>query len=139
MFVTVQAVKFYSLELDPHKDPLVKWLMCLNFWDTTVKCRVKAAKGFLPLEVEYDLKEKLGLPIDNFAKTLFSRLVASDMGLSITELGYRGKGWEDPETCIGKLLSLNLARVQDSERFKALNYSFDTRIQYLVGVRNYPN
>ena len=135
--ITIQAVKFNSIEA--REDRLIRWLIDLNIWNSTVKCMVQAAKGFLPLEVEYDLKEKLSLPIDHVTKTLFSRLIASDLGLSLASLGFCDKGWDDPETCVGKLLSLNLARVQDSERFKAINYAFDKRIQYLVGVSKYPN
>ena len=137
--VWVQAVRFNSFALDPREDRLIKWLIDLNFWNTTVKYQVMAARGYLPLEVEYELKEKLGLPLDHVTKTLFSRLIGSDMGLSLKSLGFCDQDWDDPETCCGKLLQLNLARVQDSERFKAISYAFDTRIQYLVGVRQNPN
>lgn len=128
-------VKFYST--DP-EDRLVKWLVDLNFWNTMVKYRVEAAKGFLPLDVESDLKDKLELPLDRYTKKVFSNLVASDVGISLKTLGYCDHGWKDPETCVGKILGLQLGRVQDEKRFKALSCAFDPRVQYLVGVRSRP-
>lgn len=129
-------VKFYST--DPREDRLIRWLVDLNFWNAMIKYRVEAAKGFLPLDVESDLKEKLELPLDRYAKKIFSDLVASDVGISLETLGYCDHGWKDPETCVGKILGLQLARVQDEKRFKALSYAFDPRVQYLVGIRSRP-
>lgn len=135
--VSLRLVKFTCL--DPNGDPLIKWLIHLNYWSVPVRYRIEAAKCFLPLDLEFDLKEKLGLPLDDRTKKVFSKLVDSDMGLSLKSFGFCNHDWDDPETCCGKLLQLNLARVQDSERFKAIKYAFDPRIQYLIGARQYPN
>jgi len=61
-------------------------------------------------------------------KKLFYDLLKSDIGLSLKLLGFCDGEWKDPETCVGKILSLKLGRVQDRERFKALNIAFDPRV-----------
>ena len=133
----MQLVKFNSL--DPCQDPLIKWMGHLNYWTTQVRYRVEAAKCFFPLDLEYEFRDKLGLPLDSNSRKVFSKLVQSDVGISLKSLGFCEGDWYDPETCCGKILQLQLARVQDSERFKAINIAFDPRVQYLIGARQYPN
>lgn len=139
--VALRLVKFESVHLDPDEDPLIDWLKNLNFWGTEVEARVAAARNHLPVDIELNFQEKFCLPFNAPTKRLFSNLICSDLGIPLRALGYGGcwsHGWEDPATCTGQILHLKLARVQDHERFKALKFAFDPRIQYLIGVRPAP-
>jgi len=137
--VALRLVKFESVHLDPDEDCLVGWFNDLGFWDPEIECRIRAAGNHLPLDIEYRFRDVNKLPIDHTTKKLLSNLLMSDVGIPLKGLGFSDGGWKDPITCVGKILSLKLGRVQDNERFKAVNYAFDNRIQYLVGVRQYPN
>jgi hypothetical protein len=131
-------VKFASKRLDPNEDRLIEWLTELGFWNSEVENRVKKADNHLPLDIEYDLKDGLKLPLDNPTRAVFSDLLRSDVGLSLKALGFHDGEWADPECCVGRLLNLKVARVQDSERFKALCIAFDPRAQFLIGARKIP-
>ena len=124
----------------PEEDCFVEWLHDLGVWNFELECRCRAAKNFVPLDMEYDIKDILALPFDKDTKTLFSNLIASSVGISASKYNI-GDGCDcfDPETSVGKLLNLQLARVQDNCRFKAKKIAFDPRIQYLVGYRKSPN
>ncbi len=134
----VQLVRFTSQTLDQDEDPLIKWLTDLNFWDVQVKYRIKAADRFMPLDIEYQFKSRFGLPLDCDVKNLFSGLLCSCTGMLLKPLGFGDGGYEDPCTCVGKILSLKLGRVQDRVKLKALKIAFDPRAQFLVGARSVP-
>ncbi|KKS95664.1 MAG: hypothetical protein UV71_C0004G0004 [Microgenomates group bacterium GW2011_GWC1_43_13] len=136
--VKLQLLKFESKNLDSDEDQLIKWLQEIGFWDIEVNLRVKAAANHLPLDIEGSFKDRFGLPMNSPTKKLFYDLLKSDIGLSLKLLGFCDGEWKDPETCVGKILSLKLGRVQDRERFKALNIAFDPRVQFLLGVRAVP-
>ena len=141
LLVKLHLVGFASKSLDQNEDPLIKWLIDLNFWDFEVRCRVEAANGYLPLDKETDFMEIFGLPFCRDSKKLFNNLLSSDIGLSLKALGFDGcqhNDWEDLETCTGKVLYLKLARVQDKTKLKALNIAFDPRAQFLIGAREMP-
>lgn len=139
MLLQVRPQLVRLTNLDPDEDLLAEWLKCLNVWDFELECRVMAAKGFFPLDMEYRVKDQLGLPLDESTLKLFQRLLKDDLGINLETLGCNGN-WRDPNTCVGRIYSLNLARVQDNVRFKAQNpIAFDTRVHYLVGLRNNPN
>ncbi|OGZ27306.1 MAG: hypothetical protein A2427_03170 [Candidatus Nealsonbacteria bacterium RIFOXYC1_FULL_40_7] len=140
LLVRLHLVKFASC-LDPDEDSLIKWLIDLNFWDFEVRCRVRAANNYLPLDKETAFMEMFGLPLCRDSKNLFSNLLSSDVGLSLKALGFDGcqcNDWEDIETCTGKLLYLKLARVQYGKKLKALKIAFDPRAQFLIGARKVP-
>jgi len=136
-----QLVEFKSKCLSPDQDPMIKWLIDLNFWDFEVRSRVEAANRFFPLDTETNFLDKFGLPFDRDSKNLFLKLLSSDIGLLLEVLGFDGcqcNEWEDPETCTGKILALKLARVQDRKKLKVLNIAFDPRVQFLLGARGVP-
>lgn len=135
--VRLNLVKFGSI--DPDEDRLICWFSDLGFWDPEIECRIRAAEFHLPLDIEYRFRDKHQLPIDTTTKKLFTNLLGSDVGISLKSLGFCDGGWNDPDTCVGKILSLKLGRVQDHERFKAVSYAFDPRIQYLIGVNSHLN
>ncbi|KKR89325.1 MAG: hypothetical protein UU39_C0042G0004 [Candidatus Woesebacteria bacterium GW2011_GWD1_41_12] len=132
--VRLQLVKLGSI--DPDEDCLVSWFYDLKFWDPEIECRVRAAEYHLPLDIEYRFRDMNKLPVDHTTKKLLTSLLGSDVGISLKRLGFSDGGWNDPDTCVGKILSLKLGRVQDHERFKAVKYAFDPRIQYLIGVES---
>lgn len=138
--VALQLVRFKSP--CPGEDELVDWLIENKFWNQRIKTRVIEANNYLPMDLEMEFKEKFGIPFDKPTRTLFSELLRSDTGIPLNSLGfdvYECKGWEDPETCTGKLLNIRLVRVQRQSKIKALKVAFDPRAQYLGGLRNNPN
>jgi len=137
MLVKQQFVQIDVSDLD--RDRLVRWLVNLDFWDSGVEKRVLVANGYLPIDLEYQLKDQYKLPFDENTLDLFGQLLSSDIGLSLESLGFKEGGWRNPDSCVGKILFLKLGRVQDGVRFKPLPIAFDPRAQYLVGFRKYPN
>jgi hypothetical protein len=139
-----QFVKFSSESLDPDEDPLIQWMINLEFWNSRVRdCvvktyRAKEASCYLPLYLETQFRQKFKLPFGRDTQKLFSRLLSSSTGIPLCTLGFNDCGWEDTETCTGKILALQLGRVQDRARFKAVNIAFDTRAQFLIGSRSVP-
>jgi hypothetical protein len=138
LLVRLPFVRFVSVSLDPEEDPLIKWFEDLNFWNVNVRCRIRAAGNCLPLDVEAEFKETLKLPLESDTRNLFSKLINSCTGIPLISLGFCGCGYDDPDTCVGKILSLRLGRVQDRFKFKAVNIAFDPRAQFLIGARSVP-
>ena len=111
-----EFVKFSSESLDPDEDPLIQWMVNLRFWNSRVRNCVKKtfrdeeASCYLPVYLETQFRQKFKLPFECDTQTLFSRLLSSDTGIPLFTLGFNGCGWEDTETCTGKILALQLGR-----------------------------
>jgi hypothetical protein len=121
--------------IDPDECRLVKWLVELGVWDFELESRVRMAKGFIPVDMEYRIKDQLGLPLDKCSLKLFSELIKSDLGINLQSLGFINGDWRSPDTCVGKMTNLLVARVQDEKRFKALPIAFDPGAQHLLGFK----
>lgn len=121
--------------IDPDESRLAKWLTDLGVWDFELESRIRMAKGFIPIDMEYRIKDQLGLPLDGCSLKLFSDLIKSDLGINLRSLGFTDGDWRSPDTCVGKMTNLLLARVQDEVRFKALPISFDPGAQHLLGFK----
>lgn len=135
MLVHLQLIKFESLDSE---DGFFVWLNDIGFWDGQIEDRVRKANNFLPVDLECQLKDRYGLPLDKLTQILMSKLLSSDVGIPMSKLSFCGSEPIDPKTYAGRILSLKLGRVQDNERFKPLKIAFDSRIQYLIGIRRIP-
>ena len=117
-------------------DELLAWFMANDVWDFETQVSVEAAGGIIPLHAESSLKNSLEL--DPGCKKLLKMLHASDMGINLASLGIHPQQWHNcrkhHELASSCLCQKKLARVQDRVRLKALPISFDSRVQFLVGL-----
>ncbi len=129
---TINLVQFGSL--DPEVDPLTGWIYNLGFLDSRVDTIIRGLNNFMPIDIETEFRQRLGLPLVKPTRTLFNKLLQSENGLNLKEMGLSDGGWGDSETCTGKLIHLSLARVQDNSVLKATKVAFDPRVQFLIGI-----
>ncbi len=115
-----------------------EWLEKVMLWNEEWAFRVKAAEGYLPLDLEYETRDKFKEILGPNCQTLFFELVGNCNGIPLEKLGISPHelkdAREDGHCSSTKLEKWGLARVDSGESLlKALPYAFEDGIKYLVG------
>ncbi len=115
---------------------LEKWFGELGLWSEKFECRTESARGFIPIDVETQLREQLWL--DSSCVDLLHRLLNDSNGLELESLGIKPKDWDQAlsqnDCACALLVNKCLARAQDKVLLKPLSIAFRPDVQYLVGL-----
>ena len=119
-------------------EELEKWFGGLGLWSEKFEHRIESTRGFIPIDIETQLREQLWL--DSSCVDLLHRLLNDSNGLELESLGIKPEDWDQVlsrnDCACTLLVNKCLARTQDNVLLKPLRIAFRPDVQYLVGLHS---
>ena len=131
MFITCGNLVPFDKRMGFRFDPLALWLKHLGLWSEEMEERIKLAEYHLPLDIETEVRQKLGLPIsDERTREILETITQSNNGVCVTK-------YKDYDLYRIRLLEQVLLLIREdtsSKTYKPLAPAFNIGVKYLVGV-----
>ncbi len=125
-------------------DDFIGWLSQIGFWNENVAKRVEEAKGLLPMDVEFNLRDLLKGKLNKFCLLVLRFIQSDSRGVRVESLDLSNinrlefeqeiESFLENGVCACEaLIEVGLIRI-DRGVFKPLKRSFDHRVMDLIGL-----